>query len=537
MIKIMIADDDFLVRSNVKLMLNELNGRNERNHFEVVAEAGDGAEAIRLLSSVVPDIIISDIQMPKTNGIELQRYANQSLPSIKFIMLSNYDDYDYVREALKNGAVDYILKHKLSVDLLDATINRAIDMIKDNSNQKISKELTKGYSLVALKRDFLLSLIAGFYSQLDEIKTRISVLGLPIAVNNILTVIMTVQQENKRDQEEYLLENSIINIIDEILLDTHSGICCHVTENKYIILLSYASIYSEKMRQERYYEVLNRISVCTYKYMNVKANFYQGSVVANITNIKKSYQVAEEKYRNRYYEGMEKHDLVADKPFDALAVFDSERERSLMAQIRSNNKKAAMDIVRDVFEELCKWSPSLIESQIVFIDLLGVLNRSCKERCIDINKIYVDKKTPQEKFNEFTSITDAKEWFITLYERVLQEGGLQLQIPTSDYVSEAISFIHRHYAENISQTMLADNIGISSVYLSKLFKDNLQIGFMEYLNNYRLEKAKVLMKQNNFSNKMVAGLCGFNDDAYFSKVFKKAEGMTPKEFRKANELK
>jgi YesN/AraC family two-component response regulator len=184
---------------------------------------------------------------------------------------------------------------------------------------------------------------------------------------------------------------------------------------------------------------------------------------------------------------------------------------------------------------LCRWSPSLTESQIVFIDLLGVLNRSCKERCIDINQFYGDKKTPQEKFDEFTSITDAKEWFLMLYDRALEMGGLKPQIPTSDYVSEAISFIHRHYAENISQTMLAEQIGISSVYLSKLFKENLQIGFMEYLNQYRLEKAKLLLKQNNFSNKMVARLCGFNDDAYFSKVFKKVVSMTPKEFRKRKE--
>jgi two-component system response regulator YesN len=533
MIKIMIADDDFLVRSNIKLMVKELTGREEHESLEVVAEAGDGAEAVRLLDLVLPDIIISDIQMPKTNGLELQRYANQFRPSIKFIMLSNYDDYDYVREALKNGAVDYILKHKLSVDVLSTTINRALDMISENSNHKLSKELTKGYSLTALKRDFILSLIAGFYLQLEEIKSRIAVLGLPISEHNLVTVIMTVQHEHNRDQDAYLLENSIINIVDEILQDTHSGICCHVTEDKYIILLSYASIYSEKIRQERCFEVLSRISVCTQRYLNIKANFYQGSVVANITDIKKSYLAAEEKYRNRYYKGMEKHDLAADKPFDVLAVFDSEKERSLMAYIRSNNRKAAMDIVQDVFEELCKWSPSLTESQIVFIDLLGVLNRSCKERCIDINQIYADKKTPQEKFNEFTSIMDAKEWFLMLYERVLEMGGQKPQIPTSDYVSEAISFIHRHYAENISQTMLADHIGISPVYLSKLFKENLQIGFMEYLNHYRLEKAKMLLKQNNFSNKMVARLCGFNDDAYFSKVFKKAEGITPKEFRKA----
>ena len=536
MIKIMIADDDFLVRSNIKLMVTELTGRGEQEPLEVVAEAADGEEAVRLLDSILPDIIISDIQMPKTNGIELQRYANQFRPSVKFIMLSNYDDYEYVREALRNGAVDYILKHKLSAELLSATISRAIDLIiNEDSGSRFTKELTKGYSLAALKRDFIQSLIAGFYQQPEEIKSRIAVLGLPISEHNLAAVIMTVRHDYQREQEDYLLENSIINIVDEILQDTHSGICCHVTEDKYMILLSYASIYSEKKRQERSFEVLSRISICTQKYLNIKASFYQGSVVGNIVDIKKSYLTAEEKYRNRYYKDLKKQELVAEKPFDVLAIFDSEKERSLLAYIRSNNREAVMKIVQEVFEELCRWSPSLTESQIVFIDLLGVLNRSSKERCIDINQFYWDKKTPQEKFNEFTSITDAKEWFLMLYDRALEMGGLSLQIPTSNYVSEAISFIHRHYAENISQTMLAEQIGISSVYLSKLFKENLQIGFMEYLNQYRLEKAKLLLKQNNFSNKMVARLCGFNDDAYFSKVFKKEEGMTPKEFRKRKE--
>ena len=177
MIKIMIADDDFLVRSNIKLMVKELTGRGEQEPLEVVAEAADGAEAVRLLDSILPDIIISDIQMPKTNGIELQRYANQCRPSVKFIMLSNYDDYEYVREALRNGAVDYILKHKLSAELLSATISRAIDLINEDSGSRLTKELKKGYSLAALKRDFILSLIAGFYQQPEDIKSRITVLG------------------------------------------------------------------------------------------------------------------------------------------------------------------------------------------------------------------------------------------------------------------------------------------------------------------------------------------------------------------------
>jgi two-component system response regulator YesN len=528
MIKIMVADDDFLVRSNIKLMLTELARIDSSYHYELVAEVSDGAEAISLLNSVLPNIIISDIRMPKTDGIELQRYANHYYPSIQFIMLSNYDDYEYVREALKNGAVDYILKHKLTEDLLNKTIHRAVELMDIN----FTKEITKGNSLAALKRDFILSLIAGFCTQLDEIQSRILVLGLPVAMNNIVTIIMTVQRENAMNQEAYVLEYSIINIVDEILQDTHSGICCHVADDKYIILLSYASIYSEKVRQERYFEILNRISVCTQKFLNVKSNFYSGSVVASIIDTKKSYLDAEQKYRNRYYEGLEKYNQKSDRPFDILAVFDSGKERSLMANIRANNYNATMEIIRDVFEELRKWSPSLSESQIVFIDFLGVLNRTCKERHIDINKIYTENITPQEKFNEFTSIKDAQEWFIALFGRVMKEGGEQINIPNSDYVAAAISFIHRHYTENISQTIVASDIGISPAYLSKLFKENLQIGFMEYLNHYRLENAKKLLEQHNYSNKVIAQLCGFNDDAYFSKVFKKCVGMTPKEYRK-----
>lgn len=528
MIKIMVVDDDFLVRSNIKLLLADIVQTEETYHYELIAEAADGAEANDILDVLVPDIIISDIRMPKVDGIELQRDLKKKYPSVQMIMLSNYDDYEYVREALKNGAVDYILKHKLTSEVLRTSLERACELM----SKKIGIDLTKGSSLAALKRDFLLSLIAGFYKQLEEIQSRITVLGLPLATKNLLNIIMTVQRNNSITQEAYQLEYSITNIIDEILQDTHSGICCHVADEKYIILLSYASIYSEKVRQERYFEVLSRISVCMQKYLNIEVNFYPGNLAPSILEVKKSYQAAELKYRNRYYEGIDNRKQNSDRPFDILAVFDAGKERRLMADIRSNNNDATIQIIQEVFEELRKWSPTLAESQIVFIDLLGVLNRTCKEKHIDITMIYADTMTPQEKFNEFTSISMAQEWFTDLFDRVLKGEEEQLGLPSSDYVASAVSFIHRHYAENISQTMVANEIGISPAYLSKLFKDNLNIGFMEYLNNYRLEKAKKLLEQQNLSNKTIAQLCGFHEDAYFSKVFKKCIKMTPKEYRK-----
>lgn len=110
-------------------------------------------------------------------------------------------------------------------------------------------------------------------------------------------------------------------------------------------------------------------------------------------------------------------------------------------------------------------------------------------------------------------------------------------MPTSHYVEESIRYIHRYYAEEISQTSIADAIGISPSYLSKQFKEDLGIGFADFLCNYRLEKAKALLAQTEKSNKEIAGLVGFSDDAYFSRVFKKDTGITPKEYRKKHRAK
>lgn len=532
MIKVMVVDDDFLVRSNINLMIQEISFHNEFTGLQVIGEASNGEEALNLLNKIMPDIMISDIQMPRVDGIKLQQMVKKKGHNIQFIMLSNYDDYDYVRETLKNGAVDYILKHKLSTDILGLTIRRAISFIEKTKKQSLTKDIPVEYSMIALKRDFILGLIAGFYQQIEELESRISVMGLTLNINHVVAVIMTVQYKDNQVQNRYLLEKSILNIIDEILQEKKCGICCNVTEDKYIILLSYDGKHSEHYRKQLNYELFSRISTCILKYLNLKVKFYKGEVVPKLGDIKKSYIIAEGKYRNRYYEGVEKEANFLDKPFDILAIFNSETERKLMNYMRISDQKGVEETINEVFTQLCKWSPSVAESQIVFIDLISAINRICKEQGIDINKIYTEHKTLQERFDSFTSIIEAKSWFIHLFDQVLADKGEKVSLPLSKHISEAIGYIHKYYSDDLSQSWIAEEIGISPVYLSKLFKDELQVGFMDFLINYRIEKAKQLLENNSLSNKKIAQLCGFNDDAYFSKVFKRIEGITPKEYQK-----
>ena len=109
MFKVLIVDDDVFARSNLKSLIDW-----EKNGFTIVGEASNGSNAIQLIENEQPDIVITDISMPVMDGISLIGYIEQKYSATKVIAISGYNDFDYVRQSMKKGAVDYILKHKLN---------------------------------------------------------------------------------------------------------------------------------------------------------------------------------------------------------------------------------------------------------------------------------------------------------------------------------------------------------------------------------------------------------------------------------------
>ena len=122
--RILIVDDDFLVRSNLKRLI-ETSPLCRQQGFSVACEATDGEQAMQMIPSARPDLVISDIRMPQMDGLELQEALKCAYPDILLVMLSGYDELDYVRQALKNGAIDYILKHELNAQVLEQTLRTA----------------------------------------------------------------------------------------------------------------------------------------------------------------------------------------------------------------------------------------------------------------------------------------------------------------------------------------------------------------------------------------------------------------------------
>lgn len=157
------------------------------------------------------------MRMPGMNGLELCETLHKQYPHIQFIALSNYDDYEYVRGTLQNGAVDYLLKHHLYAKELSEALDKARERICGGG---VPLSQLSGNNTAALRREFLLHLLTGFYTDSQEVDSRIRTLELPLASSRILPIAMCLDDYRSDSLRNNDLTNySIINIVSEILSD------------------------------------------------------------------------------------------------------------------------------------------------------------------------------------------------------------------------------------------------------------------------------------------------------------------------------
>lgn len=166
--KLFIVDDEILVKTQLKLLIPW-----ETEHLSLSGEASNGEIALSLIQNNPPDIIICDMDMPVMDGLQLCSILHEKYPCIQFIALSNYDDYQYVRGVLKLGAVDYLLKNDLTQDSITKVLKRAVEEIMHSTNQKNNALFRTPNNMEALRKDFFIGLLSGFYT--DKKKNRKSV--------------------------------------------------------------------------------------------------------------------------------------------------------------------------------------------------------------------------------------------------------------------------------------------------------------------------------------------------------------------------
>lgn len=527
--KLLIVDDELLVRANIRLLLKSAS-----NAVTICGEASNGQEALDKMEQLQPDIVLSDIKMPVMDGLTLCKMLRRHYPAVTFIALSNYDDFSYVRGILKNGGIDYLLKHEINTDSL-------LTLIKNSPSAPLSENPSVNEdSLNMLRQNFINNLLRGLFPSEEMIEKTIQVLDIPLVLPHALPIILTIDNYSQTIRsmsirQRSIIEFSILNIGNEIIQKSEKGILTHIENENYCILLSFEEISSTRQVNDTVQNLLRLLSSNLKTYLNLSTSYSIGFMCRRFQKLDRSYDSAYQALQHKFYSGNASilHSGELENLQGSIASLDMELEKTLLFHAANGNDKEILPILRDIFSMIFDQKMSVNRAQMLLSDLAGIITRTAKNNSLDLNAVFSGILKPNEIFVQLTTLQQFQEWFQKAFQSLCNCMKPAAAI-NSEYVKKAIYLMNRDFSLPISQQSIADEIGISSGYLCTVFKQETGQGFNDYLTSLRIKNATHLLECGETDFHKIALTCGFPDYSYFFKVFKRKTGLTPTEYLAGN---
>ena len=548
MLKIFLAEDEVVVRETIKRMIPW-----EELGFELVGEAADGEMALPLLIRQQPDLLITDIKMPFMDGLTLARLAKKEIPGLKVVILSGYDDFNYAKQAIGIGVEDYLLKPITK----NALIERLSEIRSRYEHEKTQKEYYEKFQreMQAYEknssRDFFEALVGGSMDMMEVYK-RAEKLGLDIVAEayNVLIFTMNCDEDFSGQRDEYSSwEAESLELLENFFAGHSSTMLFRSNIFSYGVLLKgQRETIEENTRAcvDEIRKILSRQDGRREWFLAV------GQSVERLSQIQKSYHTASRAFSQRYlydenilyYDEMETmehpsgqaetEDNAYLQKVDVNALNPAILQKFLSNGLQEETENFVKDYFYAIGQEPME---SLVFRNYVILNVRFSVISFIKGLGCDTNEMEsadTEEVLAESGKNMESAIAYAKKMISQAIEIRDQNSGNK----NRSILKTAVDFIDSHYMdEEISLNTVANVANVSSNHFSALFSQNMGQTFIEYLTSLRMNKAKELLRCTGMRSSEIAGEIGYKDAHYFSYLFKKTQGMTPSDYRKAREEK
>ena len=546
MLKIFLAEDEVIVRETIKRMIPW-----EDLGFELVGEAADGEMALPLLLRQKPDLLITDIKMPFMDGLTLAKVAKKEIPGLKVVILSGYDDFNYAKQAINIGVEDYLLKPITK----NALIERLTEIRSRYEHEKTQKEYYEKFhrEMQAYEknssRDFFEALVSGSMDMM-EIYRRSEKLGLDIVAEayNVLIFTMNCEEDFSGQREGYSeWEAESLELLEEFFSENTSAMLFRCNIFSYGVLIKGQKETIEENTRSCVSEIQRILDRKEQKRQWFVA---AGEPVERLSQIQKSYYSASRAFSQRYlydenilyYDemaSMEKKNVTEDDSTYLKKVDVNALNPVILQKFLSNGLlEETENFVKDYFYAIGQEPlESLVFRNYVTLNVRFSVMSFLKE-------IGCDTRTLEQEDTEDVLSESSKSLENAIaYAKKIISQAIALRDQNSgnknrSILKTAVDFIDSHYMEeDMSLNKAANAANVSANHFSALFSQNMGQTFIEYLTNLRMNKAKEYLRCTSMRSSEIAGEIGYKDAHYFSYLFKKTQGMTPSDYRKAREDK
>lgn len=490
MLKVAIFDDEFIVIEGLRKMVDWF-----KYGMEVVGTAKDGNSALELFYTERPDIIFTDIRMPGIDGLELVGKVLEEAPETKCIVFSGFNEFEYVKKALKLGVIDYLQK-PITIPMIEEALQKIGHQI--NREKEVSELRTRwNENRQELLEKATLDLLLG--KKETEPKWR-ECFGESEA--ELIKGITVIAYSGKR----YSIENDeFYKVVHVWNGSTHILVFYHFKEN--------LEVFSNQLITWTEHE---------------EVTIGSGQTYTRILDITTSYREALHALRyGRFLEskGWTRFEEVGTN--HKIPENLSAQEESVLFYMRTGDREGLLAQLTKYIQwiDFKKFNLDIIESELLKLVYLGL--EVVKETGEDIKKAGY---YPQKEIRELTTKDEMSDWLFKQMEMMFDLMIGSKKTNKHKAVEKAKKYIESHFNQDITLQEVANVVGMNPNYFSLLFKEEIGLTYIKYLTKYRMELAKIMLKEGRKISE-VSEEVGYLTYRHFSEVFKKYTGMTPKQYK------
>ena len=532
--RVMIVDDEVLVRLGIQSLIKW-----ENYGYQIVCDASDGEEALQKIRQYQPDIVLTDLKMSPVDGFELISECREKYSHIQFIVLSSYNDFDNVRNAMKMGAFDYVFKLTVKPEELLKIMDEATSSGKGTDTVQETTALAER-NLEVIKR--------GLFKRILNSETFLKkyleeLMRLPLSVNfdhpfHILSITIDdfkVVRKKGDFMDLELLIFTMENILSELFNRHHHAEVFQYGEYDFAVAVNLEENQDHKAFFTAMEKEFGIFLSCARQYYGLEVSGALSRECTGIKGLKEAIAQNRGTLNMRFFSEPGKLHPY-ERSVKEEAVLPAEFHSSVLERLAAEHDFFGMrKFLEDLFEflkEKNRWEPE--EIRYLLRKAYGTLAASFARSRADID-LFLDKNgiNMEASINDYTYLEKIRQSVLELLEQYKKEYESNSGRILRKEVAEAKSFVRSHMKEELQVAEIAAMVNMSGSYFSHVFKKEEGISFLEYVYRVRMEHARYLLESSDLKVNEIADEVGIFNPNYFSTQFKKSVGQSPLEYRQA----
>lgn len=495
--------------------------------FAFCGEAPDGEVALPLIEAARPDLLITDIKMPFMDGLQLSKLVRERLPATKIIVLSGHDEFHYAQEAIKLGVTEYLLK-PVGVKELHQMLDRVAAQLTQERKQLDDWQQLKDQveSTLTMQRErFLLRLLTGSVALVDALEQGRQV-GLDIVAVCFQVIVVQIDPQQHGATLDYAAYEPMRQTVGRLIQVDADVLLLHKDLDELVLVLKGESTPALAQKSSN---LAMRIAAATTNAPDCRVHIGIGAAQQRIGDLHLSYTGALIQLQHALQQDLQ---LAASQETDGAELLRLDK-----AVLESHLRFGVEEEFGAVFEHYIgpldrSVRHSYLIQHYILIDVVLLAARFVHQLGGNVEQVLPELSTVATLAHQVDGIEPLRAATQTICARILAFRDGHAGNHNLDIIQRAQTYIGQHYGDpELSLNRVAAHVHLNPSHFSAVFSSEAGETFKEYLTRLRIDEAKALLRTTAHSTAEICYQVGYNDPHYFGVAFKKATGVSPRQFR------